>query len=487
MLPPPRSANDASRRRLLGGCGLAALVLVALTQPVLAQQPAPSNDQSGGAVRSMRVAPPAWVPSPAPGRPAAARQPRAIVPPPDETRFVPDEVLFELAPDAEADTVLRRYGATLIASRRVELAGTTIIRARLAAGRDVRAVLTQMGSDDAIAGAQPNYTYELQQETSWPATPTVASSGQTTRVEGPTPRLPDPSAAQRTGAPPRRDLPPQYIVEKLRLGDVHKLARGTAIRVAVIDSGADTTHPELRGAIAGLFDAIGGTFVPHAHGTAMAAAITAQAQLQGIAPAARLLAARAFSGQSGQDSANGTSFHIMAAIEWAVAQGARVINLSFAGPEDRLLALGLAGLRGKGVIAVAAAGNGGPAAPPLYPGADPNVIAVTATDAEDKAFPQANRGSYIAVAAPGVDVLVAEPQGRYAFTTGTSVAAAHVSGLVALLLEKRPDLGLDDVRRILSESAIDLGQKGRDRVFGAGRVDPAAALARTQPVSAARP
>jgi subtilisin family serine protease len=92
-----------------------------------------------------------------------------------------------------------------------------------------------------------------------------------------------------------------------------------------------------------------------------------------------------------------------------------------------------------------------------------------------------------AVAAPGVDVLAAEPEGRYAFSSGTSIAAAHVSGLVALLLEKRPDLDLEGVRKLLSDSAIDLGAKGRDPLFGAGRIDVPAALARALPVSAVRP
>lgn len=161
--------------------------------------------------------------------------------------------------------------------------------------------------------------------------------------------------------------------------------------------------------------------------------------------------------------------------------------MSFAGPQDRLLSRSLAGAKTKGMIAVAAAGNGGAKAAPLYPGADPNVIAVTATDADDKPFSGANRGDYIAVAAPGVDVLAAEPQGRYAFSSGTSIAAAHVSGLVALLLEKRPELGLDEVRRLLSESAVDLGGRGKDPVFGAGRVDGPAALSRALPMSTARP
>ncbi|MDX3806663.1 MAG: S8 family serine peptidase, partial [Bosea sp. (in: a-proteobacteria)] len=181
------------------------------------------------------------------------------------------------------------------------------------------------------------------------------------------------------------------------------------------------------------------------------------------------------------------SFQIMTALDWVVQQRAKIINLSFAGPQDRLLSKALIGAKERGLIVVAAAGNGGAKSGPLYPGADPNVIAVTATDAEDKIFPDANRGGYIAVAAPGVDVLTAEPAGRYAFTSGTSIAAAHVSGLVALLVEKQPDLDLASARKILADSAVDLGPKGRDPFFGAGRVDAQAAVARVMPVATAQP
>lgn len=471
----------SASRRAGGGC--LALMLILAAVPAAAQQPGSGSGNtppagSSGQSRTIVVPPSNWqIPS------FLGARSRTIVPAADENRFVPGEILFELAPDAQAETVLRRYGATLIASRRVELAGTTIIRARLEEGRDLRAVLTQMAGDNAIAGAQPNFTYELQQELAQTVS-TTASGGASPGI--PTLRLSDPGAG-RVAPAPRRELPPQYVVDKLKLGDVHKVARGNAVRVAVIDSGVDVGHPELRGAVAGLYDALGEDFVPHAHGTAMAAAIAAQGQLQGVAPAARLLVARAFSGRAGSASASGTSMHIMAAIEWAVNQGARVINLSFAGPEDRLISRGLAGLAARGVIVVAAAGNGGPGAAPLYPGADSNVIAVTATDADDKIFARANRGGYIAVAAPGVDVLAAEPEGRYAFSSGTSIAAAHVSGLVALILEKRPDLDSAGVRRLLTESAVDLGSRGRDPIYGAGRVDAAAALARALPVTASRP
>ena len=410
--------------------------------------------------------------------------PRVIVPAATERRLVADEILLELAPNAQAETVLRRHRATLIASRRFELAGVTLIRARLNDGRSARTVLTDMLRDRQVASAQPNYIYALQQSE------TAAAAVGETVPAAPVPVIasPDlPPVVPLVSVAPKREMQPQYVVEKLKFDDIHKLARGNKIKVAVIDSGADQTHPELQGVVAGSFDALGGDTSPDAHGTAMAAAILAQATLQGVAPASRLLAARAFSGHAGLASASGTTFHILSALDWAAGEGARVFNLSFAGPQDQLLSRSLAGARAKGIVAVAAAGNGGAKAAPLYPGADPNVIAVTATDADDKPFAGANQGSYIAVAAPGVDVLAAEPQGRYAFSSGTSIAAAHVSGIVALLLEKRPDLDFAGVRKLLMESAVDLGPKGRDPVFGAGRVDAQAALARALPVSAARP
>ena len=123
------------------------------------------------------------------------------------------------------------------------------------------------------------------------------------------------------------------------------------------------------------------------------------------------------------------------------------------------------------MVLIAAAGNAGPNSSPLYPAADPAVIAVTATDADDALFSGANRGSHIAVAAPGVAVLVPAPNGGYQFTTGTSVAAAEVSGVAALLIQRNPSLTPNAVRRILMSTAKDLGPKGRDRDFGAGLVD----------------
>jgi hypothetical protein len=487
-MPPFPLARRTSWVRCLAGAGLLACALALLPGTALAQsgdrraapvaKPQQQPSAGGAPSRSMRVPP------------GPRLQQRSLVPAPEETRFVPDEVLFELAPNVEADTVLRRYGATLIARQRFELAGVTVIRARLEAGRDLRAVLTQMADDSSIAGAQPNFLFELQQDplsrVSLPAEAETASSGATAQAPAPSLRLGDPAVAARGGAAVRRILPPQYVAEKLRLAEVRKFAQGRGVRVGLIDSGVDMEHPEIRGSVLGYLDAIDGLATPHAHGTSMATAIVAHGELQGVAPAAGLIVARAFGGPQAT-SANGKSFQILTALEWLVQQRARIVNLSFAGPQDRLLSKALSGAKGRGVIAVAAAGNGGSRAAPLYPGADPSVIAVTATDAEDKVFSEANRGGYIAVAAPGVDVLTGEPGGRYAFTSGTSIAAAHVSALVALLLEKQPELDTDGVRRVLGDSAADLGSRGRDPVYGAGRIDPPAALARVLPVATARP
>jgi subtilisin family serine protease len=101
---------------------------------------------------------------------------------------------------------------------------------------------------------------------------------------------------------------------------------------------------------------------------------------------------------------------------------------------------------------------------------------VTATDAEDRVFADAVRGAHVAIAAPGVDVLVPAPRGLYDYTSGTSVAAAHVSGVVALMLERDPRLDVREVRRALRESAQDLGAAGPDPVFGAGLIDAGRAV-----------
>jgi subtilisin family serine protease len=180
---------------------------------------------------------------------------------------------------------------------------------------------------------------------------------------------------------------------------------------------------------------------------------------------------------------------ILKGLNLAAAHGAQIVNMSFAGPKDALVERGLAALAARNILMVAAAGNAGPKSPPLYPGANANVVAVSATDAQDKLFAASNRGSYVAVAAPGVDIFLPAPDDKYQIISGTSFSAAYVSGLAALVLERNPGLKPQDVRAILTKTARDLGPPGPDDQFGAGEADAFAAVssvpASSMPVAAA--
>src|SRR5262249_36682682 len=165
----------------------------------------------------------------------------------------------------------------------------------------------------------------------------------------------------------------QYAPAKLNLVEAHKLARGNRILIAVIDSEVDASHPDLAGAIVGNFDASTDDERPHSHGTGMAGATAPRHNMLGTAPSVGLLTVRAFSMRA--NPAEGTTFNILKGLDWAAAQGARIVNMSFAGPADPRLHDALEKAYKKGMVLIAAAGNAGPRSPPLYPGADKNGIA----------------------------------------------------------------------------------------------------------------
>jgi len=358
-----------------------------------------------------------------------------------ETRYVPNEIVVGVpagvSPQQMA-AIARRNGLSPTNTATLEASGLSLQRWRVADGRPVGEVIRALRGETDIQTAQPNYRFRLAQ----------AAGVSQTAVDG---------------------FTAQYAPAKLHLPQAHHLSTGQGVLVGVIDTGIDRLHPEIAGAIAGTFDAIGAREPADAHGTAIAGAIIAHGRLIGTAPAARILAIRAFS-TAGPD-AEATTMTVVRSIEYAIAQGARVINMSFAGARDPVIGRSLAQARRKGIILVAAAGNAGADSPPLYPAADPNVIAVSATDVDDHLLDVANRGRQIAVAAPGVDVLLPAPGGRYQIATGTSFAAAHVAGIAALMLAKNPQLGPEQVRAILATTARDLGPKGRDDQFGAGLAD----------------
>lgn len=409
------------------------------------------------------------------------------LPPRTETRYIPREVVVQVAdtvPRAEVEAAARRLGITMVESHNFEGAGRTLYQFRSADGRDVRDVIRGLERDRIVAAAQPNYVYRLDQvlaepvpaapaATETPATETPAADTPAESGASAGPAEAAPAAAAATELPLPPGDPGQYIIEKLKLGEAHAQSRGRKIAIAVIDSDVDARHPDMHGAVTERFDPAGSAAKPHLHGTGMAGAIVAKYRLRGVAPEANIVAVKAFDERStGQEA---TTFQILKGIDHAMRRGVRVINMSFAGPYDVMIERKLKEAYDKNIVLVAAAGNAGPKSPPLYPAADANVIAVTATDRADKPLAQANRGNYVAVAAPGVDILVPAPNGAYQLTTGTSVAAAHVSGVIALMLEKRPDLTPDEVRAILAGSAAPITGTTETET-GAGLVDPVKAL-----------
>ena len=269
----------------------------------------------------------------------------------------------------------------------------------------------------------------------------------------------------------------QYGLDKIGAPRAHELSTGRGVKIAVIDTGIDAEHPDLQGAIVETFDAIGSKDPrPDMHGTAIAGIIRARGLVTGVAPDATLLAVRAFETAPRRGLPESTSFILLRALDWSVRRGANVVNLSFSGDRDPAMERVIAEAVRRNVILVAAAGNGGPKAAPSYPAAYPQVIAVTAHDSADHLYAYANHGAYIAVAAPGVDILVPILKRGHMFMSGTSMSSAYVTGIIALLLERAPNLSPERAARILMDTANDLGAPGRDDEFGAGRVDARAAL-----------
>jgi subtilisin family serine protease len=382
----------------------------------------------------------------------AARSPSGV-PPANERRYVPDEVVVEVGTSMtsqQTDALAQRFQLVSLQSFDFPLGGTTLMRLRIADRRSVPVVVRALETDATVLFAQPNYLFALQEDGAPAAAPTEGDPG-------------------------------QYVLQKMHLPQAHELAHGDKVLVAVVDSGVDITHPDLAGDIADSFDAIGIGAPVHFHGTAIAGAIAAHGRLMGAAPTAQILAVRAFSGNAHAEE--GTTFAIMRGLDWAVLHGARAVNMSFAGPQDPGMARSLAAAHDKGVVLVAAAGNKGANSPPLYPAADHNVIAVTSTNKNDQLPTFANRGAYVTVAAPGVDLMLLAPDGALQRLSGTSFSAAYVTGTVALMLERTPDLSPDALREALMASAHHLGPKVPDGQSGAGLVDAYQALVTIAPVA----
>lgn len=257
-------------------------------------------------------------------------------------------------------------------------------------------------------------------------------------------------------------------------------SQGTVpIRIGLVDGGVDASHPVFEGLVIQRHGC-GEKPVPSPHGTAVASLIAGHAgRFHGAVPGAELFAADIYCGRP----TGGAMDDIAEAIAWVVAQRVPVINVSLVGPRNALLEIVVRTASAKGHLIVAAVGNDGPAARPLYPAAYPDVVGVTAVDVRRHVLLEACRGPHVDFAAPGADMSAAVGGAAYAPVRGTSFAAPLVASLLA---EKMSEPNREAAQKAVASfagSAVDLGDKGVDVIYGNGlvgealRTDPSLASA----------
>ncbi|GGN70473.1 type VII secretion-associated serine protease [Streptomyces albiflavescens] len=289
----------------------------------------------------------------------------------------------------------------------------------------------------------------------------------------------------------------QWALDAMHTQEAWRTTKGKSITVAVLDTGVDARHPDLAGNVLTGKDMVGfgasrGDRAWARHGTAMAGIIAGHGHgagdadgVMGIAPKAKILPVRVIleDGDSARTKARNTRGNALAeGIRWATDHGADVINLSLgddsksAHPEpaeDEAVQYALK----KDVVVVASAGNGGEKGDHVsYPAAYPGVITATAVDQYGTRASFSTRRWYATVSAPGVDVVIADPDDRYYEGWGTSAASAFVSGAVALIKAAHPGLSPAQIKQLLEDTARNAPAGGHDDSRGFGFIDPAAAI-----------
>nr|WP_244900320.1 type VII secretion-associated serine protease mycosin [Streptomyces nanshensis] len=289
----------------------------------------------------------------------------------------------------------------------------------------------------------------------------------------------------------------EWGLKAIHAADAWKTTKGKGITVAVLDTGVDPDHPDLEGNVLHGRDFISmgakkGDRSWARHGTAMAGVIAGRGHgrghklgVMGVAPEAKILPVRVLLEDSDPKrklARNSRASALADGIRWAADQGADVINLSLG--DDSSSAHPEAGedaavryAQRKGSVVVASAGNGGEEGDHIsYPAAYPGVIAVTAVDRHGARASFSTRRWYATVAAPGKEVLIADPDRRYYEGWGTSAASAFASGAVALVRAAHPDLSPAQIKELMSDTARHTPEGGRSDALGTGVVDPAAAI-----------
>lgn len=282
----------------------------------------------------------------------------------------------------------------------------------------------------------------------------------------------------------------QYALQRINSEAAWSLTQGnSSLIVAVVDTGVDSNHPDLKGKLVKGYDFVNDDDTPEdlvGHGTFVASLIAARTGdgkgIVGIAPNVKIMPLKALG------SKGGSSTDIAAAIRYATDNGAKVINLSLGSPTaSRAIQQAVNYATGKGVVVVAASGNDGNKRNPVeYPAAFSNVISVGATGPRDSIATFSSHNKEVDISAPGVNVVGAQASGTrmcrstsgqpYCTASGTSFAAPYVAGTAALMLSVNPKLTPAEVRQILMQTATDKGVRGTDEYYGAGLLNAGKAV-----------
>lgn len=251
------------------------------------------------------------------------------------------------------------------------------------------------------------------------------------------------------------------VVSGVSAGATATKANPPGFRIGLIDSGVDAAHPAL--AMADMRDwHCDGKRVADAHGTAVASLLLGSTQSQ--AGGGTLYAADIWCGRP----VGGASSVLAAALAWMTRENVPVINISLVGPDNAVLRRATQAMIERGHVLVAAVGNDGPAAPPLFPAAYPGVIGVTAVDRKQRILPEAGRGAQVDFAAPGSQLRTAKAGGGWATVRGTSFAAPLVARRAALRWQTVRTGDADAIASALAQQARDAGPPSRDDIFGMG-------------------
>ena len=242
-----------------------------------------------------------------------------------------------------------------------------------------------------------------------------------------------------------------------------------AVRIGLIDSGVDDSHPVFRDASI-TTHGCSGQPVANAHGTAVASLMVGRSEkFHGAAPGAALYAADVYCGVP----TGGAVDAVADAFAWLAREQVSIINVSLVGPSNAMLESIVRIVVARGHLVIAAVGNDGPAAAPLYPAAYPGVVGVTAVDARQRALLEAARGRQVDFAAPGADIAAAGKTHAYAAVRGTSFAAPIVAGLLVAEMHAPDPAAAERALATLARLAIDLGSPGPDTTYGHGLVGDA--------------